>query len=280
MQLQMTAPLDIGLEQSDAALGVGQDDVFDLGEAEKHINRKTQVQWLNEEALETISDVDESEGKGGLGEEEEEEEEEDNVPSLDEERDRRVDALEAELDGLYDAYRDRLCERDAKFKVKEERMKNKEQEKEWSGIRTERDSDGESTDSEGGWDLAQRNKLKDSDDSSDESSAEGEEEKEDAVPHQKCLRADKDAALPSAKRLRLVDTSEPESKPSSATVRLWFDQDVFSSVDIANDLAEDGDEDEEQNMSDISPIENDDETDQVHHFSADLYFFFLLHSDI
>ena len=31
MQLQMTAPLDIGLEQTDATLGLGQDDMFDLG---------------------------------------------------------------------------------------------------------------------------------------------------------------------------------------------------------------------------------------------------------
>jgi AdoMet-dependent rRNA methyltransferase SPB1 len=40
MQLQMTAPMDIGMEQHDASLGYGQDDVFDLTGAERGMKKK------------------------------------------------------------------------------------------------------------------------------------------------------------------------------------------------------------------------------------------------
>ena len=43
MQLQMTAPIDIGLEQQDAALASGQDDFFDLQGAEKGMKKKKVV---------------------------------------------------------------------------------------------------------------------------------------------------------------------------------------------------------------------------------------------
>src|SRR5882762_2555385 len=46
MQLQMTAPMDIGMEQHDASLGFGQDDVFDLTGAEKGMRKKGGVTKL------------------------------------------------------------------------------------------------------------------------------------------------------------------------------------------------------------------------------------------
>src|ERR1700759_3139720 len=40
MQLQMTAPLDIGLEHQDPALHMGQDDTFDLSVTERAMSKK------------------------------------------------------------------------------------------------------------------------------------------------------------------------------------------------------------------------------------------------
>lgn len=263
MQLQMTAPLDIGLEQHDAALGIGQEDVFDLGDAEKRMSQDTQVQWLNDEALEAIDD------EGGKDEvSSRSEEDEDEVLSSAEERDKRVGGLEAELDGLYEAYKDRLRERDAKFKAKEERSKNKEREKEWNGIQIERDSDGESTDSDGGWDVAQRNKLGDNDASSDESSDEGEEGDGGSTKYRKRTRSSKDTVAPAAKRQRLLNNLESPSKPSTAAARLWFSQDVFSGLDRIDDLEddesrEDHSEEEDEVMSEGVSDEEDEEASQV-----------------
>lgn len=255
----MTAPLDIGLEQNDAALGVGQEDVFDLGEAERRMNRKAQVQWLNDEMLETSDDEDE--GDRNIDEDGDED-----VLSPAEERDKRVDGLEAELDGLYDAYKDRLRERDAKFKAKEERAKNKEREKEWNGIQTERGSDDEnsdSADSEGGWEVAQRNKMRDSDTSADEST---DDEEGESMSNRKRFRSSKDPPLPATKRQRLVEDLELLTKPSSAASRLWFSQGVFSGIEVVGALKESEEEAEgrsESNDSDDEINQELDETDQV-----------------
>ncbi|KAJ3570254.1 hypothetical protein NP233_g4529 [Leucocoprinus birnbaumii] len=255
MQLQMTAPLDIGLEQSDAALGVGQDDVFDLVETEKGMNTRNQVHWLDDEALEvTDSENDDSEGAEEIDED---------VLSSDEERDRRVGGLEAELDGLYDAYKDRLRERDAKFRAKEERSKNKEREKEWGGIQNEKDSDEESTDSEGGWDVSQRNKARDDDSSSEDETSDEEGEGGNIATNRKRIRILKDSTLPSAKRQRLVNTLEPLSKPSSAATRLWFSQDLFSGLDGADNFQEDEEVEENMDEADSPSEESDNEMEEV-----------------
>ncbi|KXN89929.1 AdoMet-dependent rRNA methyltransferase SPB1 [Leucoagaricus sp. SymC.cos] len=251
MQLRMTAPLDIGLEQSDATLGVGQEDVFDLEETEKKLNKKAQVQWLNDD--ETMYDDVED------GEDNSSERNTDNDFSSGEDEDRRIDGLEATLDGLYDAYKNRLRERDAKFRANEARAKDKEREKEWAGIQAERDGSDESTDSEGGWDVAQNNKLKEDDDSSDESS---DEEKEGPASKGKRYRALQDPALPSAKRQRLASTPDVPSKPSSTAARLWFSQDVFSGVDSLEGL-EEKEEAESVDEADVFPEKSDQEMDQA-----------------
>lgn len=245
MQLQMTAPLDIGLEQHDAALSIGQEDVFDLGEAENQMNKRAQIKWLNDDGLEVV-DSGESDGQNGS------DQEEDVGLSSDEEQNRKVDELEAELDNLYDTYKDRLRERDAKFKVKEERAKNKEREKEWNGIQATDDEDMESDDS-GGWN---RDEFDGNDTSSSESSDDEDEDKdegeEDPLAGRKRLRPPKDSALPAAKRQRLVKTLESPSKPSSAATHLWFSQGVFSGLDGVDDLNMNDDEREEESDEDES----------------------------
>lgn len=259
MQLQMTAPLDIGLEQSDAALGVGQEDVFDLGETEKHMNRRTQVRWLDDEALDSADDSEESEAAGGSGDE-------DHVLSADD-RDMRMEVLEGELDGLYDTYKDRLRERDAKFKAKEERSKNKEREKEWNGIQAAKDSEEESTDSEGGWDVSQKNKLDEGDDdTSDDESSNGDSGEGDFITTRKRTRSLKDVAPSAAKRQRLISNLQSPSKPSAAAAQLWFSQGVFAGLggvdeEIENENEEVGDEDMNER---VELDEADEEMDQVY----------------
>ncbi|EKM83794.1 hypothetical protein AGABI1DRAFT_117268 [Agaricus bisporus var. burnettii JB137-S8] len=245
MQLQMTAPLDIGLEQHDASLSIGQEDVFDLGEAENQMNKRAQIKWLNDDGLEVVDSGD-SDGQNGS------DQEEDVGLSSDEEQNRKVDELEAELDNLYDTYKDRLRERDAKFKVKEERAKNKEREKEWNGIQVTDDEDMESDDS-GGWN---RDEFDGNDTSSSESSDDEDEDKnegeEDPLAGRKRLRPPKDSALPTAKRQRLVKTLESPSKPSSAATHLWFSQGVFSGLNGVDDLNMNDDEREEESDEDES----------------------------
>ena len=215
MQLQMTAPLDIGLEQNDASLGVGQGDYFDLGFAEREVGRKKSL--INQ--IGQTDEVDsEDEEVAGL----------DNAHSYDNED--RVAGLEAELDGLYNTYKERLMERDAKAKAKAAREQGDDRDV-WRGISDARlhdqDSDNLSED-DGGWDQMGKAKTMDEDDSS---SDDDEDEDEDSGPSKK-------RTLPSpnreAKKRKLV-TDLAESK-ANRTTELWFAQDIFKSVDGLDEI--------------------------------------------
>ncbi|KAG6911887.1 hypothetical protein DXG01_000134 [Tephrocybe rancida] len=233
MQLQMTAPLDIGLEQQDLSLG-GQDDIFDLGGTEKGLRKKGGIERL-------IGD------DGNVAEESEDDaeaESDDNeVLDSDEERERKTQGLEAELDGLYDAYQDRLRERDAKFKVKEARRTNAERE-EWSGIGTKADSDEEDeSGEEGGWDKMQAKKGYVSDEDSDEDDS---DEEATAITGAKRPHAvDRLSASAASKRPKLVTKlAEPQSVASSSkAAQVWFSQEVFAGLDENIEVDEDEDED-------------------------------------
>lgn len=231
MQLQMTAPLDIGLEQQDAALVLGQDDVFDLVRAENALRRGE----INDD-----NDAVDGSDDGGT---KENESESDTALDSDQEREKKMLGLEAELDGLYDAYRGRLRERDAKYKVMEARRKNTERE-EWYGIQ-EDDSDADS--SVGGW--AER----DGSDLSSEHSESDDELLTSPPGERKRSRNEADTSR-SSKRPRLVTKLEGPKMPISKTTQLWFSQDVFAGIDNAGEtsedegeveLEEDGDNDED-----------------------------------
>ncbi|KAF7307013.1 AdoMet-dependent rRNA methyltransferase SPB1 [Mycena indigotica] len=220
MQLQMTAPLDIGLEQQDLSLG-GQGDFFDLGGAEKGLRKRGGVSALGDRSDAESSDEENSDDNDN-----------DSVLDSDEERQRKVDGLEQEMDGLYEAYRDRLRERDAKFKVKESREKNAERE-EWRGINGQEpiDVDSDSEEEDGGWDEMEAAKDDDHDGSSSEDS-------DDDEPRPNLKRQQPDTAVPTkaAKRPKLVnDLREP--KTSSQAAKLWFSQDIFNGLDV--DIEED-----------------------------------------
>ncbi|PPQ85885.1 hypothetical protein CVT25_015827 [Psilocybe cyanescens] len=257
MQLQMTAPLDIGLEQQDATLGIGQDDMFDLGRTEDLSRDRELTTFAMDDHGDAIMDT---------SDEENDNDEDGEVLDSEEEREKKVSGLEAELDGLYDAYQGRLRERDAKFKVKEARRKNAERE-EWNGIQ-EQVSDAENSDQEeeGGWDKIQAAKLddggSDSGDSSDESDA---EEVPKVTNRTKRGRSDADIAPKESKRQRLVSQLElPQAKAATgAAARLWFSQDVFAGVDGLDNLnnlsnSEDSELDADEESKDESS-ENDEE---------------------
>lgn len=242
MQLQMTAPLDIGLEQQDAALVLGQDDVFDLVRAEDALRK---------------GEIDEDD-EGDDHETEENGSESDVVLDSDQERERKVMGLEAELDGLYDAYQNRLRERDAKYKIMEARRKNTERE-EWHGIQEEQDDDGES--SVGGWDEKDGSDL-----SSDESDSDGETFLSKA---RKRSYKEGDTSH-SSKRPRLVTKLEGPKIPVSKAAQLWFSQDVFAGIDGADVISdnEDGDEDEHEKDSDDDDMSVDEHSRLSHSEAA------------
>ncbi|KAI0080260.1 hypothetical protein K474DRAFT_1657968 [Panus rudis PR-1116 ss-1] len=255
MQLQMTAPMDIGLEQSDAALRLGYDDMFDLGDTEKGMSKKGGISQLLDAAADSESEDDDVA-------QEADEDEDDEILDSEEERERKVAELENELDGMYDAYQERLKERDAKYKVKEARKNNKERE-DWSGL-TQKDSDSEDSDEEGGWDTVQRAKERAGEDSS--SDEDSDEEDEDAAgssprPNKRRREDASEANTKGRKKVRLdVSSGKGAAAPSlSRTAQVWFSQDCFNDANI-DDLSDDEDEDEDMDEDeDESAQESQDE---------------------
>ena len=233
MQLQMTAPLDIGMEQTDAALSLGQEDVFDLDNAAKALKRRGGAARLAEEDDAESDEEEEADAEA----------DDDVVLDSDEEEERNVADLEAQLDGLYDAYRDHLRERDAKYKVKEAR-KNAKHREEWGGIEQKGNDDvsDEESDEEGGYDKFEAAKARAGEDSS--SDEDWSDEEEDApitrVPTKKRrIAGDAPGEAPSRKKVRLAEPA-PASGPLSRAAQVWFSQDCFADADI--DVS---DEDEE-----------------------------------
>ncbi|KAI0034276.1 FtsJ-domain-containing protein [Vararia minispora EC-137] len=237
MQLQMTAPMDIGLDQRDSVLA-GDEDIFDLGEAERDMRRNGAARFARGDAVET--DEDEDELPSGEGSEE--------VLDSEDELEKRTRALEDDIDDLYSAYRERLAERDAKFKVKEARKKDKVREEEWHGIGAAQDSgeDDSEEEQEGGWDKVQNSKVQDENSSSDEDSSD-EDKEPPSIGHKRARLLGDDANR--RKKARLVTDLGAMAHNSRAT-DLWFSQDVFSGAgDVAN--IEDSEEDEDQGMLSI-----------------------------
>ncbi|THG99899.1 hypothetical protein EW026_g2532 [Hermanssonia centrifuga] len=223
MQLQMTAPLDIGLEQHDASLHHGQEDVFDLDHTTRQLQKNGGVaRFVNADEDAASSD------------EEDDIVEDDEVLDSEEERERKVAGLETELDGLYDMYQERMRERDSKYKVQEARRNNKERE-EWHGIQEKNESDDESGD-EGGWDKMQTIKAKDGEESDSDSYCDDSDD-ETGIP-----------AQPSNKRRRTQETDSVKPRK-----KVWFSQDFFNGAgtdEIEDDEEEEEEEEEEEDSED------------------------------
>ena len=222
MQLQMTAPLDIGLEQTDAVLGYGQEDIFDLEHAERASRRKGFPDTSDTDAED--KEPEESKDVHSL---------DDEVLETDEEQNNRVQTMEDELDGLYEAYRERLAERDAKFKAREARQGDKRREG-WSGIeRDEGRDDMDDGSEDGGWDEMEQRKTRNDD--SDSSSTDEEDDEVLSPRSPKRKRADQQET--SHKRARLLTSLEEPQTASqmSRKTDVWFSQDIFKGLDQVGD---------------------------------------------
>jgi len=244
--------MDIGMEQHDDSLGFGQDDVFDLTGAEKGMRKKGGVANLVGDGYD-MPESDESGVEDGMEDEDEE------MLDSDEERERKIAGLEAELDGMYDMYQERMKERDAKFKVKEARKKSGQLE-EWNGIK-EKNSDDEDSDSEeGGWEQMEAAKEKAGADSSSDESDE-EDNVEAPGPGQKRRRNEPPAL--SSKRVKLLTKlAEPKTAAqTSQAAQVWFSQDVFAGIDELRNVEDDADEDVP--MDDQAENEEDEWQDEV-----------------
>ncbi|KAG8732753.1 AdoMet-dependent rRNA methyltransferase spb1 [Ceratobasidium sp. 414] len=220
MQLQMTAPLDIGMEFKDDAL---KGDVFDLSGVDgRGVAEKDQ-------------DSSDDDVEGGEASDEEE-------IGDDEDGEKQVAGLEDELDGLYEQYRERMAERDLKFKAKESKQKDKSRE-EWGGIRKDDDEDDESGEEseEGGWDVAQA--AKDQGEGGESSSDEDEDERP-AAKRRKVGGMNGKAKL-------ITRLEEPKQKgAASKAAQVWFSQDLFKGVaDVGGDDEKERDGDEDVNMA-------------------------------
>lgn len=131
MQMHMTTPHDIGLEQHGPS---GEGSMFNIKAADR-AQDATRITTGNMEDVEKLESEDE------------EEDEEDEVESDDD-----GDRLERELDSMYQSYQERREEADAKARAKKAR-KEKETD-EWGGLSDEegKEQDGEATDAESDFD--------------------------------------------------------------------------------------------------------------------------------
>lgn len=218
MQLQMTAPMDIGLEQQDLSLRTGQEDTFELGTKDGNLRRMLRRKLIidDEESDVVISSEDEAGG---------EVEEVEIMSQLGDEKERNLGDLEAELEDMYETYQDRLRERDAKSRVRAARNLERD---EWHGIESqnsESDADEEEETQKGGWESMQKAKLQDSD--SDDFTSESEEESKART--KKRTRFEKDTSS-TQKRRRLSPDGSDVKATTSAAAKLWFSQDVFGNV--------------------------------------------------
>nr|XP_019013520.1 AdoMet-dependent rRNA methyltransferase SPB1 [Kwoniella pini CBS 10737]OCF52301.1 AdoMet-dependent rRNA methyltransferase SPB1 [Kwoniella pini CBS 10737] len=260
LQLNMTAPED--LDTNDLALK-GEEEIFDLEEGEMEAQRqgKSTKRSLRD-IVQDADGMDESEESESEGEDEDDE-----ILDSDEERERKTAMLEGELDGLYETYKERMQERDAKWKVKNERNKDKNYDA-WHGIKENSDDEGEENDNnededdeEGGWDLLQNKKADDQDSDTDtDSDAEMKDDEDEIVKKPKMEKIKKNVAFeqPQSRKNTSLVTSlqEPEKRAQmSRQAQLWFDQSVFKGMD---DLAAlDGDDEDEVEVEE--EVEEEDE---------------------
>ena len=226
MQLQMTAPLDIGLEQTDAVLGHGQEDMFDLESAERIPRRLGSPDFSDTDDQD--NDMEQRKDDSGS---------DDEALHTDGEQNSRIQALENDLEGLYETYRERLAERDSKYKVRMARQDDKRREV-WSGIdKDEAQGDTDEDHEGGGWDEMEQRKAADSGSDSDPSSAdEGELSSSQSSTKRRRPRQQET----SRKKARLLTSlEEPQTKiQNSIKTNVWFSQDIFDGL---GHLSEDDD---------------------------------------
>ncbi|AEO56198.1 hypothetical protein MYCTH_2300833 [Thermothelomyces thermophilus ATCC 42464] len=116
MQMNMTAPMDIGMEQEGPR---GADAMFRL----KSIDQTEALRRIAKGKMATITEVDAKKDRdSGIG----------SSGETDDESDEELDRLERELDNMYESYKERKAAADAKYRAKKARKEYGDDE--WEGV--------------------------------------------------------------------------------------------------------------------------------------------------
>ncbi|KAK7954980.1 hypothetical protein PG988_015674 [Apiospora saccharicola] len=151
MQMNMMAPMDIGLEQDGP---VGRDALFGL----RGVDKKNAAAKIAKGKMAILKEAEARKDlDSGIGEEEED----DLIDEDDEDR------LERELDGMYDQYQERKSAADAKFRAKKARKEHDDGE--WGGV------------------SADENQSDDDNELEQDSSSDDDSDDEDGLPAKKLL---------------------------------------------------------------------------------------------
>ena len=150
LQLNMTAPEDLDNEDRDLA----GEEMFDLGEGEREAVRRGRAGGIDSH----LAEQDGMSGSDSSSSSSEAEDEDDEVFSSDEERELRLGALEGQIDGMYDDYQTRMADRDAKFRVKQARLKDRNYDA-WHGAGKSKGDGSDSEDENDGVDKGYRNQM-------------------------------------------------------------------------------------------------------------------------
>lgn len=212
MQLNMTAPMDIGMEEQGP---MGEDAMFQL----KAIEKEGGV--LGRIAKGKMIKVSEDTKKQPAVD-----------PESDEESDEEEDRLERELDGMYNAYKERKSASDAKYRAK--RARKEHDDDEWEGVSADEKAASDESEIE-----------EDSDDDDD-----GDSDAEVAVPR---------------KLLTDLDNEAADASGLSKRARAFFNQDVFGDLEGLLD-----DTEEKPEPKRVLEVEVEDmEVDEIDEVSSD-----------
>lgn len=179
MQLNMIAPMDIGMEESGP---IGEGAMFSMKSADKsdalrRLSRGKMVVVPNQAQTETaLYEADRTAGN-------------------DSETDEEEDRLERELDSMYDNYREKKAEADAKYRAKKARQERGDDE--WEGLSAD--------------EAAQKSESSDFEEEDDSSS-------------------DDDEDVPSKSLLTDLDYSAPSADGLSKRAAAFFGQDLFKDI--------------------------------------------------
>lgn len=190
MQLNMTAPMDIGMEERGP---MGEDAMFQL----KAVDKAGALGRISKGKMVKLSEQDARKDRdSGLG----------TSPDSDEDSDEEEDRLERELDGMYDAYKERKAATDAKYRAK--RSKKEHDDDEWEGV------------------SADEKEASDEESELDEDSDEDSDAEDDGTPGKKTLLTD-------------LEKDTADSSGLSKRARAFFNQDLFKDMDGLLDEPED-----------------------------------------
>lgn len=207
MQLNMMAPMDIGMEDAGPT---GVDAMFAL----KNIDKASAVNKIAKGRMGVIKEGAANKGHdSGIG----------SSPETDDESDEEEDRLERELDGLYDEFRERKAEVDAKYRAKKARQEHDDGE--WEGVSADEGASDDDDD------------MEFDQDSSDDDS-------------------DSEAPETSKKLLTDLDNEAAEEGGLSKRAKNFFSQDIFKDMGgILDELEPEADEDSDKKVLDTSKVE-------------------------